>query len=281
MAVAGPWLESGVLRLAVLAVSLALLSCGTRSSARRPAGAPPAAGAPGAPGEAPLVTPAPAPPPAQPSPEVLVARARTLRAEGDVAGAQARLEVALLVAPGHDDARIELADLLVADGRELSRAEALLAGVTAPLTPRLHLVGARLAEARGDDARAAAEYALALDGEDDPDARLRRALALERLGQLEEATAELERVRAARPGDLVTRARLAERYEAAGRLAEAEGELRSLAEEDAARAAGWERLARFYERIGRERDARAAAGRARTAAARPERELRPLLPSRR
>jgi predicted Zn-dependent protease len=259
---------------ALLAASLALAACATRSPARRPAG-PPQAAAP--PADAP---PTPAAP-AQPRPDVLVARARVLRAEGDVAGAQARLELALVVAPGDTDARVELADLLVADGRELSRAEELLAGVAGPPSPRLHLVAARLAEARGDDGRAAAEYALALADEDDPDARLRRALALERLGRLDEATAELERVRAARPGDVVARALLAERYEAAGRLDAAETELRALAEADPERAAGWERLARFYQRIGRQKDARAAAGRARTAAARPERELRPLLPSRR
>jgi predicted Zn-dependent protease len=260
---------------ALLAASLALAACGTRSPARRPSGPPQAAAEP--PPQAPPAEVAPS----QPRPDVLVARARVLRAEGDVAGAQARLELALVVAPGDDDARIELADLLVADGRDLSRAEELLAGVVGPPTPRLHLVVARLAEARGDDGRAAAEYALALAEGDDPDARLRLALALERLGRLDEATAELERVRAARPDDLVARARLAERYEAAGRLDEAEAELRSLAEEDPERAAGWDRLARFYQRIGREKDARAAAERARTAAARPERDLRPLLPSRR
>jgi predicted Zn-dependent protease len=88
-------------------------------------------------------------------------------------------------------------------------------------------------------------------------------------------------VRAARPDDPLARTRLADRYEAAGRLEEAEVELRSLADGDPDRAAGWERLARFYQRIGREKDARAAAGRARAAAARPDRALRPLLPSRR
>jgi predicted Zn-dependent protease len=203
-----------------------------------------------------------------------------LRAEGDVAGARDRLEAALAAAPGYGDARVELADLLVADGRDLDRAEALLGGA-APGTPRQHLVLARLAEARGDDAGAAVEYALALAEEDDPDVRFRRALVLERKGRLDEATEELERVRAARPEDPLVRGRLAERYEAAGRLTEAEAELRFLADGDPERAAHWDRLARFYERTGRAKDAREADGRARAAAARPERELRPLLPSRR
>jgi len=228
-----------------------------------------------------------------------VARARALRAEGDVAGARARLEAALESAPRDDDVRIELADLLVADGGDLVRAEALLAGVAAraahrcsgaspppvagrsPAPPCLHLVLARLAEARGDDATAASEYPLALAVDDDSDARLRLALALERLGRMDDAVAELERVRAARPDDAVARSRLAERYEAAGRLADAEAEYRTVAEAQPERAAGWERLARFYERARRPVEARAAEERAHGAGARQERTLRPLLPSKR
>jgi len=210
-----------------------------------------------------------------------VARARALRAEGDVAGARARLEMALQAQPCTDEVRIELADLLVADGRDLARADALLAGVADRDALRLHLGLARLAEARGDDATAAAEYPLVFAAGDDPDARLRLALALERLGRADEAVAELERVRAARPDDAVARSRLGERYEAAGRLADAEAEYQAVAEAQPERAAAWERLARFYERTGRPREARAAEERARTAAGRPERTLRPLLPSKR
>jgi predicted Zn-dependent protease len=225
--------------------------------------------------------PPPAAAPAQPRPEVLVARARALRAEGDVAGASARLEAALEVAPDAAEVRIELADLLVADGGDLDRAELLLTGIAERGDGRHHLVLARLAEARGDDARAAAEYAVALEAEDDPDARLRRAIALERLGRDGEATADLERVRAARPDDAFVRARLAERLEAGGRLAEAEAEYRWLADAQPERAAAWDRLARFYERVGRAKDARWAAERARTVGRRQDRALRPLLPSKR
>jgi predicted Zn-dependent protease len=143
------------------------------------------------------------------------------------------------------------------------------------------LVLARLAEARGDDEGAAAAFALALASVDDPEARLRRALALNRLGRKGEATVELERVRVDRPTDALARGRLAELYEAVGRSREAEAELRWLADLQPERAAGWDRLARFYERGGRHREAREAADRARAASgARPERALRPLLPSR-
>lgn len=250
------------------AACLALLAaCGGRAS--RPAAVPSVAGAV-APGEG-----------RQPRPDVLLARARALRAEGDLEGARARLEAAHQASPAADDVRVELADVLVADGRELDRAAELLAGVQGPGDARLHLVTARLAEVRGDDAGAEASYAVALAVEPDPDVRLRRALALERLTRYDEATAELELVRADRPDDVLARARLADRYEAAGRLREAEAELVRAAEAQPDRAAGWERLARFYERAGRGADARAAQARARAAAGRDERGLRPLLPSRR
>lgn len=251
-------------RLAALAL-VAVTTCSTPPKAHPPAEPSPVA----------------APRPLQPPPEVLVARARELRAQGDVASAQAQLEAAFQASPGADEVRIELADLLVADGRDLAQAEALLAGVGRRGGVRLHAVLARLAEARGDDVSAEWEYAVALAAADDPEARLRRALALERLGRAGEAIAELEAVRAARPEDAVARSRLAERYESAGRLDEAEGEYRWLAEAQPERAAAWERLARFYERTGRQQEARVAAERARAAAGRQERALRPLLPSRR
>ncbi|HEX9244192.1 MAG TPA: tetratricopeptide repeat protein [Anaeromyxobacter sp.] len=229
-------------------------------------------------GAPPAPPPAPAAAPIAPRTDVLVARARALRAEGDVEGARSRLETALRNAPLDDDARLELADLLVSQGEELARAEELL--LTVPSSVRLHLLRARLAEARRDDALAAAEYGAVLAAQDDPDARLRRALALERLGRGEEALAELERVRVARPDDAIVRAQLAEGYEAARRLGEAETEYRFLAEQQPGRATGWERLARFYERTGRERDARAAHEKAKAAGQRPERTLRPLPRSR-
>lgn len=252
--------------------SAAALAC--TAPAPRPQVAPPPA--PPTPAAAP-----PAPEPARPPPEALVASARALRAGGDVAGARSTLEAALGAGPGSDDARVELADLLVADGRELPRAAELLVAVERRAGPRYHLAAARLAEALGDDVYAAEQYRDALGAADDPQVRLRRALALERLGRGREALPELERVRAARPDDAVVRSRLAERYEEAGRLAEAEAEYRWLAEEQPDRAAPWERLGRFYERTGRTKDARAALERARGAVGRTERTLRPLLPSRR
>jgi tetratricopeptide (TPR) repeat protein len=253
---------------ASLVAGLAVLAaCGTpRALAAAPPAPPPTATEP-------------AWPPLPPS--VALARARALRAEGDVAAAQARLEAALATAPAYDDARLELADILLSEGSELDRAAALLAGVRAP-GARGHLLSARLAELRADDAGAAAAYASALEVEDDPDVRLRRALALDRLGRPAEAIRELERVRAARPDDAIARTRLAALYEAGDRLDEAEAEYRALAEARPERAQGWEDLARFCERAGRLAHARAARERARAArGATNARELRPLPPSKR
>ncbi|HET8540149.1 MAG TPA: tetratricopeptide repeat protein [Anaeromyxobacter sp.] len=232
-----------------------------------------------APAETPPRTAGPDWPP--PAPSERFDRARTLRAEGDLTGARAQLESALVTAPLYDAARLELSDLLLSDGSELDRAEVLLAGVRAPGTHG-QLLLAWLAELRGDDAAAAAAYALALEAADDADLRFRRAQALERLGREDEAIRELERVRAARPADAVARGRLAALYEGAGRLREARAEYRALAEARPDRARGWEDLARFCERHGRHAEAREAHARARAARGPASaRELRPLPPSRR
>jgi len=229
----------------------------------------------------PLPSAAVPPPATLPGSDALLADARALRAAGDAALARARLEEALAAAPSRDDVRIELAELLVADGDDPPRAETVLAGVRRrTVDARWDLACARLAELRGDDDAAQAAYGRALFVREDLDIRLRRALALERLGRADEAARELERARSARPQDLAVRARLAELYEAAGRLAEAEAELVTAARAAPERAAGWTRLARFYERAGRQADADRADARAR-AAGRPSRNLRPLLPSRR
>jgi predicted Zn-dependent protease len=114
---------------------------------------------------------------------------------------------------------------------------------------------------------------------DDPGTSLARALALERQGRDAEAIAELERLRAADPGQAGVRARLAERYEAMGRLEEAEAELRGLAEATPGRPEGWRRLAAYCARTGQFEKAHAAEVRVTEAEARPRRQLRPLLPT--
>jgi predicted Zn-dependent protease len=268
-----------VLRIRVLpnlplAGLVALAACGAPRPKAPPPRPPPAAVA------APEPAAAPAPP--APRPEVLLARARALRAAGDVEGARARLEAALAAAPASDDLRLELADLLVADGREPDRAAELLGGVGAREgNGRWLIVSAQLAELRGDASAAAALYAQALALADDPAIRLRHAVALETLGRPGEAIAELQQVQRDRPDDPFVGSRLAACYEEAGRLREAETELVALAEATPDRAGDWERLAAFYRRTGRPDAARRAESRADAASGRRERALRPLQRARR
>ena len=235
--------------------------------------------APAAPVAAPVAAPAPAPSPEKA--EVLLSRARALRGAGDLPGARARLDDGLEADVGSSAVRLELADVLVAEGLELDYAAFLLDGLAETAGGRVSLVRARLCEARADDAGAATAYGAALARAEDPGARLRRALALERLGRTGEEIAELERLRSERPTDVFARAHLGDAYEDAGRRVDAEAELKWVAEAQPDRPAGWLRLARFYEHAGRPREAREAAERARAAGGvRPERSLRPLLPSR-
>jgi Flp pilus assembly protein TadD len=207
-----------------------------------------------------------------------VERARALRTAGDLTGAEGWLEAALAVAPDDRAARLDLADLLIAEARSPERAASLVEGFPDPDAAKELTLG-RLAEQREDLPAAEAAYRRSLLVRDDPEVRLRRALLLERLGRDGEATAELEQVRQARPDDGVVRARLAERYEAAGRLQEAEAELRWLAEAAPGRPEGWRRLAALLTRAGQVEKARTAEGLARDADRRSKRSLRPLLPS--
>jgi predicted Zn-dependent protease len=258
-----------VKKLLALLPAVLVLSCGHGSP--RPAAGPPAPAAP------PAATATRSPERA----EILFLRAEALRAEGDLPGARARLEDALGADPESRGVRLELADVLVAEGVEPERAGPLLDGLVETGDGRVSLVRARACEALGDDAGAAAAYQDVLAVADDPEARLRRALALGRLGRTAEEIAELERLRTARPGDAFARAQLGDAYEDAGRRREAEAELRWVAEAQPDRPTGWLRLARFYERTGRPREARDAAERARASGgARHDRSLRPLLPSR-
>jgi len=215
---------------------------------------------------------------AGPRPEALLDRARRLRAAGDHEGARKRLEQAAVIAPDDAEVCFALADLLIADGAEPDRAEAMLSALPAA-TPRRDEELGRLAEQRGDFAAAEVAYARHLAKGPDPQVQLRRALALEKLGRRAEAIDELERLRAVAPGDMVVRVRLAELYEEAGRLTEAEAELRALAEASPSRPEGWRRLAALCTRQGFTEKARAAEARAHDAEARPKRDLRPLRPT--
>ena len=86
------------------------------------------------------------------------------------------------------------ASRLVADGVRLERAAALLAAVS-PAAPGRDLLAGQLAELRGDDAGAVAAYDRVLARAPDEEVRLRRALALERLGRGAEVASDLRALR--------------------------------------------------------------------------------------
>jgi len=98
--------------------------------------------------------------------------------------------------PPTEAARLDEAARLLADGAGLERAALLLAAV-APGPSRRDLLLGQLAELRGDDVTAVAAYELVLARGEDDEVRLRRALALERLGLGAEAADDLRRLRPA------------------------------------------------------------------------------------
>jgi hypothetical protein len=116
------------------------------------------------------------PPPPPPSPQALAPPAPPL--------------------PPTEAERLDEAARLLADGVRLERAALLLAAV-APGAPRRDLLLGQLAELSGDDAGAAAAYERVLAKGEDGEVRLRRALALERLGRGAEVEAELRSLREA------------------------------------------------------------------------------------
>ncbi len=227
---------------------------------------------------------APAASPAAPAVDVAaeLAAARAARAEGQGDIARRHLEAVVLADPRAFEARLDLAELLLADGSGLERAALVIdeARALRETDARLWRLRGSLLELREDEAGAADAYALALAISPDTELRLRRGMLLAHLGKRADAAFELERVEAERPSDRAARAALAELYEAEGRLAEAEGELAELARLAPADAGAQRRLATFHRRHGDLAKAREADERARQLETAP-RTLRPLGPARR
>jgi len=225
---------------------------------------------------------APAAAPAAPARDHLaasaaVAAARSARAGGDGAGERARLQEAVRADPEWDLPRLDLAEILLRDEADASAAFSLLDGGARSDNPRLHRLRGQALEQAGEERQAAQAYGRALSLRDDVELRLRRGLILHRLGAGADAIAELEEVRAVRPGEALARGHLADLYEAAGRRREAEEELRWLVAAAPADPAPLRRLAAFLERGGEPGRAEAAE-RAARALETPRRALRPLRP---
>jgi Tfp pilus assembly protein PilF len=238
-------------------------------------------------GERAVVAPAPAAPaPAAPAVDVPgeLAAAERERSGGHPEAAREHLERVVAADPTVLLPRLDLAELLLADGAELDRAERLLEeaqllrGASASAARIFRLRGS-LHELRGEDAAAAEAYRRSLGEAPDADLRLRRALLLGRLGKSADATVELVQVLAERPADRAALSALAELHETTGDLSSAELELSALAQRAPADPAPLRRLAAFHRRHGQEQKARELEARAKKLEAAP-RVLRPLRSSR-
>lgn len=229
----------------------------------------------------PLQAPAtPAVPVVDPAREL--ALGRTARAEGRTTEAREHLQRAARADPGGPEARLELAELLVADGSELTTARSLLqeAQLLRGDAAQIARTGGALEELEGHEAQAVESYARALELAPDPELQLRRGLLLQRLGRSGEAATELGGVLLLRPEDRTARAAQAEACEAAEQLAAAEHALAVASALAPAEAAPLRALGSFYLRHGQRAKA-AAVERQLRPDGRPARQLRPLLPARR
>ncbi|HEX7623999.1 MAG TPA: tetratricopeptide repeat protein, partial [Anaeromyxobacteraceae bacterium] len=94
-----------------------------------------------------------------------LALGRAARVEGRSSQARGHLERAIQAAPNRAEARLELAELLVADGVELDRARILLqqAQLLRGDPARIARAGGALEELQGQEALAVESYARALE----------------------------------------------------------------------------------------------------------------------
>ena len=112
--------------------------------------------------------------------------------------ARVRLEEALAAAPARDDVRLELAEILIADGQDLQRAQSVLAGVRRRGVNARDLACGAVAEPEATTRRRRPRYGRALLVADDADVRLRRAVASSGLGRADEAARAERRARRGR-----------------------------------------------------------------------------------
>ncbi|WP_373045173.1 tetratricopeptide repeat protein [Vulgatibacter sp.] len=215
------------------------------------------------------------------------ARGQASLEAGDAAAARAAFEEAAAASRGWLLPRLELAELAVQRRERLAEERAALleaAGADSDV-PRVHRLLAELAELQGDDAAAAESWGAAIERMPyDHDLKQRRAAVLFRLGRFGEAATDWERVVRARPDEPHLRAQLADALEQVGRHEDARTHLDAAIRLLPGREAPVRRLARFLERRGEKREAAALHAQADRLRARPQqqqRNLRPLLPSKR
>jgi tetratricopeptide (TPR) repeat protein len=208
--------------------------------------------------------------------------ALTREAEGDLPGALLAAEEAVRAEPTSPLARLEAARLLLKLGGDLAQAEAHLdvAEAVAPENPRLHYLRGLLWEERGQPLRAARAYELAvLYRTSYEDARFRLAGLWAAQGDWLKAELHYRHLSRSRPEWVQVRLQLVRALEAQGRVEDAERELVQLRSEQPDNPLVLRRLMEWYERTGRPQLAEKL--RARLEPSAPSRKLRPLRPSRR
>ncbi len=209
------------------------------------------------------------------------------REAGDAAAARAAFEEAAQESQGWLLPRLELAELAVQRRENVAEERQALVAAAGPNSdvPRVHRLLAELAELQGDDQAAAASWSKAIELLPyNIDLRERRAAVLFRLGRHADAAQDWERAVRARPDESHLRMLFADALEGAGRHDEAREQHEASIRLQPGREAPVRRYARFLERIGDTRAAKlqhAQADRLRDKPTRPQRSLRPLLPSKR
>ncbi len=199
-----------------------------------------------------------------------------LRLEHQGADAQAlrALEALTVADPTWDLARLEAARVGLKVGDVVARAafHADVARSLSPENPRAHYLWALAQDELGDRQAATAALQIALLMRPDfPDAQFRLAGLLSAQGRWPEATEAWRRVVAFSPA-AGARAQLAEALEKVGDVASAEAELRALMKQGAGRPLATAKLIGLLERTGRAGEATVL----KRSLASPDRAMRPL-----
>lgn len=233
------------------------------------------------------------PPPAPPAPKPPVVEQRSdvlarldqvaqLREAGDDAQARTTLDE-LLAQTSVPLAHLERAQLLLDEGSELTLALADARHAAQALfdNPRALRVLGQALEESGDLAGAVDAYAQSLERKDDPVLRRRQASLLARAGRTAAAVLAWERLRDEAPDDVGARLSLAELYEQVDRPASAEDEWTRVAALSSTNVHLLRRFAEFMKRQGKVEEAQAIEAQADELDPPEDRQLRPLLPSKR
>lgn len=220
-----------------------------------------------------------------PPPEVsrLFDEALAFKQAEKITEARAKLDEIIGSAPGFALARLERAQLLVETGEDapLALVDASVAAQALADNPRAQMLLGQTLEESGDAAAASEAYRRSVALRPDVGLRRRLAIVLERAGKTQESIDVWEALRNESPEDVGARLALAESYEKMDRPASAEAEWTEVASLAASNAYLLRRFGDFLERQGKLPQAKVIRTQADELDAPEQRQLRPLLPSKR